>query len=106
MKIREITDEAIVFDNGNTITFDHEQDCCECNFAHFKAIDEPGIYKEEFGSNLRFESVPCSGFRFGSNPLRMYFVPCYSYQNGYYSDDIDIYYNGVQVLNFDCEVEE
>lgn len=26
MKIKEVNDEKILFDNGNTITFDHEQD--------------------------------------------------------------------------------
>jgi hypothetical protein len=29
----------------------------------------------------------------------MVFVPCYSEQNGYYSCDVDIYYNGDLVLN-------
>ena len=26
MKIKEVNDEKILFDNGNIITFDHEQD--------------------------------------------------------------------------------
>lgn len=32
----------------------------------------------------------------------MVFVPCYSEQNGYYSSDVDIYYNDKKVLNVDC----
>jgi len=33
----------------------------------------------------------------------MFFVPCYSEQSGYYSFDVEIYYNGKQVLNLECE---
>lgn len=29
MKIKEVNENMILFDNGNSITFDHEQDCCE-----------------------------------------------------------------------------
>ena len=42
------------------------------------------------------------GFRFGNNPQNMVFVPCYSEQSGYYSSDVDIYYNNKKVLNVDC----
>lgn len=103
MRIKEITDDKILFNNGNEITYDHRQECCEWNFADFKAIDEPAIYNVDFDENLKFEAVQDAGFRFGSHPLRMFFVPCYSYQNGYYSSDIEIYYNGKQVLNFYCD---
>lgn len=47
---------------------------------------------------MRFEFVDGSGFRFGDNRM-MHFVPCYSDQNGYYSDEIDIYYNGEKVCD-------
>jgi hypothetical protein len=33
----------------------------------------------------------------------MFFVPCYSSQNGYYSSDIDVYLNGVLQCSLDCE---
>lgn len=103
MRIQEITHEYILFDNGNKITFDHDQDCCEWNYADFKAIDEELIYNMKFDENLTFEAVQHDGFRFGSHPLRMIFVPCYSEQNGYYTDEIDIYYNDLRVLHFDCK---
>ena len=44
-----------------------------------------------------------AGFRFGDNQA-MFFVPCYSEQNGYYSSDVDIYYNGNAVLNVEAEM--
>lgn len=103
MKILNITEDAITFDNGNTITYDHEQDCCEWNYADFKQIDEKPIYNKEFDENLIFEAVEEAGFRFGSNPLDMVFVPCYSCQNGYYSSDIQILYNGIPMLCFEAE---
>ena len=100
MKIKSISDSAITFDNGMDITFDHEQDCCEYNYAAFEEIDD--LAKTfEFSEDLIFESVDY-GFRFGNNPQNMVFVPCYSEQNGYYSSDVDIYYNDRQVLNVDC----
>lgn len=97
MKIKRITDEYILFDNGSKITYDHYQDCCECNYADFEQLADTGVETEDFTEPLTFEEVEDRGFRFG-NPGKMYFVPCYSCQNGYYGFDVDIYYNGQQVL--------
>ena len=103
MKIKSIDDSAITFDNGMDITFDHVADCCEYNYAAFKEVDD--LAKNfEFSENLIFERVNDCGFRFGNNFQNMVFVPCYSNQNGYYSSDVDIYYNDKQVLNADCEI--
>ena len=101
MKILNITDEAIIFDNGKMITYDHDQDCCEHNYADFKQLDF--IAREyKFIEPIIFEAVQDSGFRFGDS-CSMFFVPCYSEQNGYYSSAIDIYYDRKQVLHFDCD---
>ena len=101
MKISNITEEAIIFDNGKSITYDHDQDCCEWNYADFKQIDS--IAREyEYSEPLMFEAIKDCGFIFGDS-RSMFFVPCYSEQNGYYSVDIEIYYDGKKVLHFDCE---
>ena len=103
MKIQQVTDEAIIFDNGNTITFDHEQDCCEYNYADFSILNENVVnYDYDFKENLKFKAVEGMGFKFGSDG-RWIFIPCYSEQNGYYTEEIDIYYNGKRVLNFNAE---
>ena len=103
MKIQRVTDEAIIFDNGNTITFDHEQDCCEYNYADFSILNENVVnYNYDFKENLKFRAVEGMGFKFGSDG-RWIFIPCYSEQNGYYTEEIDIYYNGKRVLNFNAE---
>lgn len=108
MKIKEVTDEHILFDNGNTITFDHEQDCCEDNYADFMILTENNVnYGFDFNEELTFEFIDEMGFRFGSKDrygaMRWIFIPCYSYQNGYYSNDVDILYNDNKVLNGICE---
>lgn len=102
MHIVNIDEEEIRFEDGSVITFDHYQDCCEHNYADFEQLDDIARVATFDTKNMVFEAVPESGFRFG-NEGNMFFVPCYSEQNGYYSDDIDIYYNGQKVLSFDCE---
>jgi hypothetical protein len=98
MKIKTVTDEAIIFDNGNKITYDHEQDCCEWNYADFSILNPNVInYDYDFNENLEFKTVDGQGFIFGEEGHRI-FIPCYSEQNGYYSDDVDIYYNKELVL--------
>jgi len=100
MKIIEVNEDYIRFDNGSEITFDHSQDCCEHNYADFKQIEKQAL-DTTFDEELIFEKVEGSGFRFGSKGTHMFFIPCYSDQNGYHSSDIDIYFNEKQVLNLD-----
>lgn len=101
-KIRKYsTDEQILhFTNGSAITTFHEQDCCEWNYADFDQIDDIAQGWDFDMENLTFEKV-IGGFRFGNLPSKMVFVPCYSEQNGYYSNDIDIQLEGFDVLHID-----
>ena len=101
MKIIHIDDTSIIFDEGSMITFDHERDCCEWNYADFKQLDDLGR-GYDFEPDLKFEECKY-GFRFGDS-RRMFFVPCYSEQNGYYTDEVDIYLNGKCVLHTYGEV--
>lgn len=109
MRIKEVNENMILFDNGNSITFDHEQDCCEQNYADFEQLDDIAR-TVEFERPLEFQACEGQGFLFGNRPGKMFFVPCYSCQNGYYSSDVDIYYNDVGirhecelVLNVECQ---
>ena len=102
MKINWVRNNSYIeFDNLETIRFSHDQDCCEENYADFNQLDLEA-YSYDFKQPLRFEGVPGAGFRFGDEE-RMFFVPCYSEQNGCYSTEIEILYNGNVVLNFDAE---
>lgn len=101
MRILNITDAYIEFDNGKAIYFEHYQQCCENNYADFSQLDS--LAREaEFSEPLTFESCPY-GFRFGNPPVNMFFVPCYSEQNGYYSNELNIWYDGKEVIHgIDC----
>lgn len=101
MKIIMVSDEVLWFDNGNKITYDHDQDCCEFNYADFDQL-ESEAWDYDFKEPLLFEKVDGAGFRFGDQ-RRMFFIPCYSSQNGYYTTDLDIYYNNRLILNLSCE---
>ena len=103
-KIYEVTDEYVVFSDGSIITFNHDQDCCEDNYADFNQLDDLAR-SYTFCGKMLFEAVENSGFKFGDS-RRMFFVPCYSEQNGYYTDEIDIYYNRELVLSFSAKFVE
>lgn len=102
-KIINIEENRIEFSDGTIIDCDHEQDCCEHNYADFSQLDDLARSHDFKTSNLRFEAVNGSGFRFGDSPFTMFFVPCYSEQNGYYSSDIDVYLNNALQCSFYCE---
>lgn len=105
MRIKEVTETKIIFDNGNYITFDHDQNCCENNYADFSILNENVVnYNYNFNKNLKFKAVNGEGFKFGSEG-HWIFIPCYSEQNGYYTDQIDIYYPNwdKKVLSFQAE---
>ena len=57
MKIKEVNTNYILFDNGSRITFDHEQDCCETNYADFEQLEDLAL-EYEFENDLIFEVVP------------------------------------------------
>jgi len=102
MKVQTRNQNSIVFDNATTITYSHNQDCCEDNFADFSQLDNTGFDEFNFPDKLTIEIVDEFGFR-----VNGFFIPCYSDQNGYYSSDIDIcvyYPDGSNVdFNFNCE---
>jgi len=87
MKLTEITEEQLKFDDGTIIEFHHEQDCCENVFADFKSLSDQELIGKEFNS-LDIEGVKDSGFK-----LNGHFVPCYNKQNGYYSSDLELVIN-------------
>lgn len=101
--IKEITSDHILFSDGSEITDFHHADCCEDNYADYEQLDDIAR-QTKFTLPLSFEAIEGAGFRFGNKPSKMFFVPCYSEQNGYYSSDINIYLNGKKVLYIeDCE---
>ena len=90
--------------HGSKIGYRFYSDCEEENYAYFDQIEDLAwIYN--FDEDMIFEKVDKFGFRFGDKG-RMFFIPCYSFQNGWYESEIDIIYNGETVLkSVDCEIE-
>lgn len=84
MKIKEITDEHILFDNGTKITDYHGQDCCERVYADFESLKTTSIMDKNF-RDIRITGAKDSGVK-----LNGYFIPCYNDQNGYYSSDLEL----------------
>lgn len=101
-KISEVTSEHILFSDGTEITYYHYQQCCEYNYADFEQLDDLARSAIFDTDNLKYEIVSGDGFRFG-NDGKMFFVPCYSIQNGYYSDEVDIEQNGQKVITVDAD---
>jgi len=97
MKIKEVTDEHILFDNGSTITFAPTKEFYNDNYADFTQLDESALDYEFNEDAMKFETVDQYGFRFGSKESYMFFIPCYSDLDGYYSSDIDVYFNSENV---------
>jgi len=96
MKIIKVEENYLEFDNGRYIECDHYQDCCEWNYADFEQLDDLAR-NYDFNPDLNFEIVEGAGFRFGDS-RRMFFVPCYSIQNGYYTAELDIRYYGINIF--------
>lgn len=104
MKIEQIVNDKIVFDNGSKIGYHFYQDCEEENYADFNQIEDLA-WTYDFDEDLIFEKVDKFSFRFGDKG-QMFFIPCYSFQNGWYESEIDVVYNGKTVLkSVDCEIE-
>ena len=100
MKIVKVDRYGIYFDNGSKITSDFYKSCCEYNYAEFEYLKDDKIcLNTDFKEPLVFEKTGDYGFRFGNKPLKMFYVPCYSEQNGEYDNELYIMYNDEIVLD-------
>lgn len=102
MKIKEIKEDRIIFDNGNILEGIHEQDCCESVYADFENMQVMTKIASNYinSDELDFDEdllkhiikIPNVGFFIeDKNGIRL-FVSCYNSQNGYYSSDLELCY--------------
>ena len=102
MKIKEIKEDGIIFDNGYELEYYHEQDCCEHVYADFDILSNYNLstktgktinikeidFKEELEELI--EGIQEQGFNMISKIEEKFFVPCYNEQNGYYSSELEL----------------
>ncbi len=92
MKIIKISNTGLTFDDGTIVSHYHDQDCCESVYADWKSLKDQyliGNNSPDF-SDITIEKVANSGFRLIDSNKNGYFVPCYNYQNGYYSSNLSL----------------
>lgn len=118
MKISQVNQNFILFDNGMILTSYHDKDCCEIHYVDFSQIEGQGYEGEEFEESLRgliykqdetltqndYVANNYSGFEFEENTFvklidkkgNIYTLPIYNSNNGYYGYDVflKLYYRG------------
>lgn len=102
MKIKEIDEKNIIFDNGYKLEYYHEQDCCEMVYADFEVLKNYNV-STKTGKNIKIEEIDFSenlgeiavgvekmGFNMISKIGEKFFIPCYNEQNECYSSDLEL----------------
>lgn len=102
MKIVEIDDDHLAFDNGCILTSDHEQDCCESHWLDFSVMSgynvgtatgkTINIYEQvfDFSNGVTFKEVEDMGILLTDTEGNNYLVNGYGENNGYYGTNIDL----------------
>ncbi len=115
MKIAKIGYEYIEFDNGQRLTCEHQQDCCEQVYADFENMQVMGVREKNYvySNELDFfprildSIVPIAdlGFYIVTMQGICLLVSCYNLQNGYYSSNLELRYMGKTKDISDCVPE-
>lgn len=103
MKIVEIKENAVIFDNGFVMLSIHWMDCCESVYADFSYIKQynslgkhanKNIFEVKFMTDFYHHIVKVKGEGFIIKTTdrinNSIFVPCYNIQNGHYSDNLEL----------------
>ena len=90
-KIKTITDEKIIFENGDALYSSHDQDCCEKHFLDFSNVKDPEEWKDlefDLSKHNFFNRLPGYGIELIPTNNFPFRIPGYGYNNGYYSDNL------------------
>lgn len=85
------------FDNTYWLRSEHERDCCESHYIDISGFEKEDFFDVHFDFDIvdlsrSIERVKGSGIRLIPNDDHPIFVPGYSNNNGYYSDDLSLYF--------------
>lgn len=93
-KIIKLEAGRITFDDGHTISSNHNTDCCEWHEIDASGISIEEVKDLEFDLSLPFEELiqKVEGYGIRINPINNFplSVPAYGYNNGYYGNNIDL----------------
>lgn len=119
MKIKNINETSIIFDNGYELEAFHDRDCCEEVYADFSVLPNYNvsnitgktinIREIDFEENLNklVKGIEGQGFNLISKIGENFFVPCYNEQNGYYSSNLTLFlHKGKETLDITDFVED
>lgn len=92
MKVVEVSDKGLVFDNGYWLYDDHQQDCCESHYLDWNYIsleDFEGL-SFDLDSDDFFERI--EGYGIALKPLNGFPIRIagYGFNNGYYSSNLSL----------------
>ena len=112
MKIIEIKENKIIFDNEYELESYHEQDCCEDVYADFEVLKDYNVSTKtgktinikdiDFEEHLEYliQGIENEGFNMISKIGEKFFIPCYNFQNGYYSSELELILKRGEVKEF------
>jgi hypothetical protein len=97
MKILTLKDNKITFEDGYILKFKHDQECCESVYADCENIQSlhninDYIYEAEFNVPPEFEMAEGIGVHLIAKSGMKYLISCYNQQNGFYSDELEMYF--------------
>lgn len=76
-------DEIMRFTDGSYVEASHSPDWCEHNYADWSSLDDTDFYDRDF------DDIIIGKYDYGFH-INGYPINCYSEQNGYYSNDLDV----------------
>lgn len=107
MKVKTVDKDSITFENGITLTSNHERDCCEnhyLDFSNLKLEDFEGL-EFDLSGDAFFERVEDYGIRLIPTNGHPVSIPGYGYNNGYYSSNLDLVLSDGREFNItECQV--
>ena len=92
LKVVKVDPDSIEFDNGLTLTSDHDQDCCENHYLSFSDLtiaDFEGLEFDLSGEDF-FKRIEDYGIELIPIQGHSVKVPGYGSNNGYYSSNLDL----------------
>ena len=92
LKVVEVKEDSLVFDNGYSIESDHDSDCCEWHWLEFKDLELKDFEGLEFdlSNDNFFKRIPDYGIEL--IPIKGWSVKIAGHgaNNGFYSSDLSL----------------